>query len=57
MIGAAPGQYGGTAAAQLAANVPNAAVGAIAAVQRDGLAPLPARDFTAPPKELAVSGS
>ncbi|WP_433220730.1 penicillin-binding transpeptidase domain-containing protein [Dactylosporangium sp. CS-047395] len=57
MVGAAPGQYGAMAAAPLAAGVPNAAVGAIAAVQRDGLAPLPSRDFTAPPKELAVSGS
>ncbi|WP_433062637.1 penicillin-binding transpeptidase domain-containing protein [Dactylosporangium sp. CS-033363] len=56
MIGAAPGQYGGTATAPLATDVPGKAIAAIATVQRDGLAPLPARDFTAPPQELAIKG-
>jgi hypothetical protein len=35
--------------------VPERAVNAAAEVERDGLAPLPARDFTAPPRELAIT--
>lgn len=37
------------------AGVPEGAVGAVAAVEKDGLAPLPERDFTAPPRELAFA--
>ncbi|MDG6109664.1 hypothetical protein Daura_25875 [Dactylosporangium aurantiacum] len=42
-------------AAQLDAGVPEHAVGVVAGVAHDGLAPLPARDFTAPPRELAFA--
>ncbi|MFC4046140.1 penicillin-binding transpeptidase domain-containing protein [Dactylosporangium siamense] len=44
---------GGTA--QLGTGVPEAASGVIAGVAHDALAPLPARDFTAPPRELALA--
>jgi membrane peptidoglycan carboxypeptidase len=52
-IGAVPGTAGGPG--QVGAGVPDSAIGAVAGIERDGLAPLPARDFTAPPREVALS--
>lgn len=40
----------------IAAGVPDGAVTAVAEIERDGLASLPTRDFTAPPQELATAG-
>ncbi|MET7419762.1 penicillin-binding transpeptidase domain-containing protein [Dactylosporangium sp. NPDC005555] len=42
-----------TTSVEIADGVPERATGAVAGVQHDGLAPLPARDFTAPPQEIA----
>ncbi|MGI5242002.1 penicillin-binding transpeptidase domain-containing protein [Dactylosporangium sp. CA-139066] len=53
MIAPAPGTNSGEV--QIAAGVPAAAVGTVAGVERDGLAPLPSRDFTAPPREVAIA--
>jgi len=54
LVESAPGPNG--TAAKLPAGVPDGVVGAVAAVERDGLAALPPADFTAPPKELALAG-
>jgi hypothetical protein len=53
MIATAPGVSGGRV--PIASGVPEGAINAVAEVEHDGLAPLPARDFTAPPQELAVA--
>jgi hypothetical protein len=53
MIATAPGVNGGTV--QIDSGVPDGAIGAVAGVEHDGLAPLPARDFTAPPRELVFA--
>jgi hypothetical protein len=53
MIATAPGVNGGRV--PIASGVPERAVNGVAEVEHDGLAPLPARDFTAPPRELAVA--
>jgi hypothetical protein len=53
MIATAPGVNGGRV--PIASGVPERAINAAADVEHDGLAPLPARDFTAPPRELAVA--
>ncbi|MEV6928315.1 penicillin-binding transpeptidase domain-containing protein [Dactylosporangium sp. NPDC051485] len=53
MIAAAPGASAGTA--QIGSGVSEGAMGAVAGVEHDGLAPLPPRDFTAPPRELAFA--
>ena len=53
MVGAAPGVISGPV--PIADGVPEGAVAAVATVVHDGLGPLPARDFTAPPRELALA--
>jgi hypothetical protein len=53
MITPAPGVNGGRV--PIASGVPERAITAAAEVQHDGLGPLPARDFTAPPRELALT--
>jgi membrane peptidoglycan carboxypeptidase len=53
MIAPPPG--GNSGAVPIDAGVPEHAIGAVAGVEHDGLAPLPARDFTAPPRELAFA--
>ncbi|GAA2393824.1 penicillin-binding transpeptidase domain-containing protein [Dactylosporangium salmoneum] len=53
MIAGAPGANAGTA--QIGSGVSEGAVGAVAGVEHDGLAPLPPRDFTAPPREVAFA--
>ncbi|MEV0562088.1 penicillin-binding transpeptidase domain-containing protein [Dactylosporangium sp. NPDC050588] len=53
MIATAP--WARTGQAGIPAGVPEAAIGAVATVQHDGLAPLPVRDFTAPPREVALA--
>jgi membrane peptidoglycan carboxypeptidase len=55
MIAAAPWTKNGDAV-QVASGVPEGAIGAVAGVEHDGLAPLPVRDFAAPPRELAFAG-
>jgi hypothetical protein len=41
--------------AQLGTGVPEAAIGVVSGVAHDALAPLPVRDFTAPPREIALA--
>lgn len=53
MIATAPGVNGDRV--PIASGVPERAINAVAEVEHDGLAPRPARDFTAPPRELAVA--
>ncbi|MFG2045118.1 hypothetical protein [Dactylosporangium sp. NPDC048998] len=53
MIATAPGVNGD--AVQIDSGVPEGAIRAVAGVEHDGLAPLPPRDFTAPPRELAFA--
>ncbi|MFF5225948.1 penicillin-binding transpeptidase domain-containing protein [Dactylosporangium sp. NPDC000521] len=54
MIATAP--WARTGQAAIPTGVPEAAIGVVAAVQHDGLAPLPVRDFTAPPRDVALAG-
>ncbi|WP_432994592.1 penicillin-binding transpeptidase domain-containing protein [Dactylosporangium sp. CA-233914] len=53
MIATAPGVNGG--GVQIDSGVPEGAIQVVAGVEHDGLAPLPTRDFTAPPRELAFA--
>ncbi|GIJ72516.1 penicillin-binding transpeptidase domain-containing protein [Virgisporangium ochraceum] len=53
MVAAAPGRNGGRG--QLASGVPEGAIDAVARIEHDGLAPLPSRDFAAPPRGLATA--
>ncbi|MEV4518193.1 penicillin-binding transpeptidase domain-containing protein [Dactylosporangium sp. NPDC049525] len=53
MVASAPMVGGGSV--QLDAGLTAGAIGVIAGVERDGLAPLPVREFTAPPRELAIA--